>query len=64
MSGDVSKDAEIRQFRRDMARVTEERDNLKNGRRLGPPVRGKNGPCYASAQEGHGRSLIGGVIPR
>ncbi len=29
VSGDASKDAEIRQLKRELARVTEERDNLK-----------------------------------
>ncbi len=63
-SGDAAKDAEIRQLKRDLARMTEERDILKNGRGFGPPVRGRNEPCYAVAQEGRGRSLIGGMIPR
>ncbi|GAB7555779.1 hypothetical protein NRB_53000 [Novosphingobium sp. 11B] len=64
VSGDASKDAEIRQLKRELARVTEERDILKNGRGLSPPVRGRNGSCYAARQEGRGRSLIGGMIPR
>ena len=64
VSGDASKDAEIRQLKRELARVTEERDILKNGRGFSPPVRGRNGPCYAARQEGRGRSLIGGMIPR
>ncbi|SEK05309.1 transposase [Sphingobium sp. AP50] len=34
VSGDASKDAEIRQLKRELARVTEERDILKNGRGL------------------------------
>ena len=45
VSGDASKDAEIRQLKRELARVTEERDILKNRRRLSPPVRGRNGSC-------------------
>ncbi|WP_182115448.1 transposase, partial [Sphingobium yanoikuyae] len=44
-SGDAAKDAEIRQLKRDLARMTEERDILKNRRRLSPPVRGRNGSC-------------------
>ena len=63
-SGDAAKDAEIRQLKRDLARMTEERDILKNGLRLGPPVRGRNGPCYGERLEGRGRLLIGGTIPR
>ena len=46
VSGDTGKDAEIRQLKRELARVTEERDILKNGRGLGPPVRGRNGSWY------------------
>lgn len=46
VSGDASKDAEIRQLKRELARVTEERDILKNGRGFCPPVRGRNGSCY------------------
>lgn len=64
VSGDASKDAEIRQLKRELARVTEERDILKNGRGFSPPVRGRNGPCYTACMEGRGRSLIGGMIPR
>jgi len=64
VSGDASKDAEIRRLKRELARVTEERDILKNGRGFSPPVCGRNGPCYAARQEGRGRSLIGGMIPR
>lgn len=45
-SGDASKDAEIRQLKRELARVTEERDILKNGRGFGPPVRDRNGSWY------------------
>lgn len=44
--------------------LREEREVLKNGPRLSPPVRGRNGPCYGVRQEGRGRLLIGGVIPR
>ena len=43
VSGDASKDAEIRQLKRELARVTEERDILKKCPRLSPPVRGRNG---------------------
>ncbi|EZP79903.1 Transposase [Novosphingobium resinovorum] len=64
VSGDASKDAEIRQLKRELARVTEERDILKNGPGLSPPVWGRNGPCYGVHQEGRGRSLIGGMISR
>ncbi len=46
VSGDASKDAEIRQLKRELARVTEERDILKNGRGFGPPVRGRNESWY------------------
>ena len=46
VSGDAGKDAEIRQLKRELARVTEERDILKSGPRLSPPVQGRNGPCY------------------
>ena len=52
VSGDASKDAEIRQLKRELARVTEERDIIKNGRRLCPPVWDRNGPCYGYSQEG------------
>ena len=45
-SSDAGKDAEIRQLKRELARVTEERDILKNGRGFSPPVRGRNGSCY------------------
>ena len=48
VSGDANKDTEIRQLKRELARVTEERDILKNGPRLSPPVRGRNGPCYGA----------------
>ena len=34
--GDTGKDAEIRQLKRELVRVTEERDILKNGPRLWP----------------------------
>jgi len=34
VSGDASKDAEIRQLKRDLARVTEERDILKKPPRI------------------------------
>ena len=44
--------------------LREEREILKNGPRPGPPVWGRNGPCYGARQEGRGRSLIGGMIPR
>jgi len=44
--------------------LREEREVLKNGPGLSPPVWGRNGPCYGVHQEGRGRSLIGGVIPR
>ena len=44
--------------------LREEREVLKNGPRLSPPVCGRNGPCYGARQEGRGRLLIGGIIPR
>jgi transposase len=44
--------------------LREEREVLKNGPGLSPPVWGRNGPCYGVRQEGRGRSLIGGMIPR
>ncbi len=50
VSGDASKDAEIRQLKRELARVTEERDILKNGPGRRPPVWGRNGPCYGWAR--------------
>ena len=49
VSGDTSKDAEIRQLRRDLARVTEERDILKNCHGLSPPVCDRNESCYGAA---------------
>ena len=58
VSGDASKDAEIRQLERELARVTEERDILKNRRRLSPPVRGRNGSCYGAA----GRVAADGLL--
>ncbi|QDK33459.1 hypothetical protein DM450_11905 [Sphingomonas sp. IC081] len=64
VSGDACKDAEIHQLKRELARTTEERDILKNGRGFSPPARARNGPCYAAHQEGCGRSHIGGMIPR
>ncbi len=57
-SGDAAKDAEIRQLKRDLARMTEERDILKNRRRLSPPVRGRNGSCYGAA----GRVAADGLL--
>jgi len=50
VSGDASKEAEIRQLKRELARVTEDRDILKDGPGLGPPVWGRNGPCYGWAR--------------
>jgi transposase len=50
VSGDAGKDAEIRQLKRELARVTEERDILKNGRGFGPPVRGRNGSWYGGGR--------------
>ena len=38
--------AEIRRLKQELARVTEERDILKNGRGFGPPVRGRNRSWY------------------
>ena len=38
--------AEVRRLKQELARVTEERDILKNGRGFGPPVRGRNRSWY------------------
>ena len=56
--GDAGKDAEIRQLKRELARVTEERDILKNGRGFGPPVRGRNGWCYDADRRVAADSLL------
>lgn len=49
-SGDLGKGAEIRQLKRELARVTEERDILENCLGLGPPVRGRNGSWYGGGR--------------
>ena len=54
---------EIRRLKRDLARVTEERDILKTVPGYCPPVRGINSLCYVQRQEGSCRSLIGGFDP-
>lgn len=63
-SGDDDQAAEIRRLKRELARVTEERDILKNCPGLSPPVRGRNGWWYKA----HGRvaadSLLEALIPR
>jgi transposase len=56
--GDTSKDAEIRQLKRELARVTEEHDILKNCRRQGPPVCGRNGSWYGSVRRVAADSLL------
>ena len=38
VSGDTGKDAEIRQLKRELARVTEERDILKKSPRISPEM--------------------------
>lgn len=58
VSGDAGKDAEIRQLKRELARVTEERDILKNCPGQGPPVRGRNGSCYGSGRRVAADSLL------
>ena len=58
VSGDAGKDAEIRQLKRELARVTEERDILKNCRRQGPPVCGRNGSWYGSVRRVAADSLL------
>lgn len=58
VSGDTSKDAEIRQLKRELARVIEERDILKNCRGFGPPVRGRNGSCYGAVRRVAADSLL------
>lgn len=57
-SGDAAEAAEIRHLKRDLARMTGERDILKNRRRLSPPVRGRNGSCYGAA----GRVAADGLL--
>lgn len=39
---------EIQRLRREVAKLKAERDILKNGLRLGPPVRGRNGLWYGA----------------
>lgn len=58
VSGDTGKDAEIRQLKRELARVTEERDILKNRRGFGPPVRGRNWLCYGGNRRVAADSLL------
>ena len=58
VSGDFGKDAEIRQLKRELARVTEERDILKNCPGLGPPVRGRNELWYRSGRRVAADSLL------
>ena len=58
VSGDANKDAEIRQLKRELARVIEERDILKNCAGFGPPVRGRNGSCYGSGRRVAADSLL------
>ena len=58
VSGEASKDAEIRQLKRELARVTEERDILKNRPGSGPPARGRNGLCYGADRRVAAGSLL------
>lgn len=58
VSGDVGKDADIRQLKRELARVTEERDILKNCPGLSPPVRGRNGLWYGVGRRVAADSLL------
>jgi len=58
VSGDAGKDAEIRQLKRELSRVTEERDILKNRLGSGPPVRGRNGSCYGVGRRVAADSLL------
>ncbi len=53
--------SEIARLKRELDRTRMERDVLKNRLRPLPPVRRRNGLCYASAQEGSCRLLIGGT---
>lgn len=55
---DGSKDAEIRQLKRELTRVTEERDILKNCPRPGPPVRGRNRWWYRGGRRVAADSLL------
>ena len=48
-SGDADKDAEIRRLKRELARVSEERDILKNRRGLQPACARYKQPVLASA---------------
>lgn len=43
--GDTSKDAEIRQLKRELARMTEERDMLKQPPRISPEMQSEIGVC-------------------
>ena len=45
VSGDASKDAEIRQLKRELARVTEERDILKKPPRISPGMQSEIRIC-------------------
>lgn len=58
VSGDTGKDAEIRQLKRELARVTEEREILKNCPGHGPPVHGRNGSCYGGGRRVAADSLL------
>ena len=49
---------EIQRLRREVAKLKAERDILKNRRRLGPPVRGRNGSCYGAV----GRVAADGLL--
>src|SRR5690554_321727 len=49
--GDDGKDAEIRRLKRELTRVTEERDILKNSLRQSPPVCGRNGLWYGCSRK-------------
>jgi transposase len=43
---------ELARLRKENEILRAERDLLKNGRGFGPPVRGRNGPCYIVPQRG------------
>ena len=57
-SGGDDKDAEIRRLKRELVRVTEERDILKNCPGPSPPVRGRNGACYGGGRRVAADSLL------
>lgn len=46
-SGKAEKDIEIRRLKKELARISEERDILKTILGWHPPVRDRNAVCYA-----------------